>query len=217
VTPERDVDRLIAEHSTDIEREKTRLKQPSGRWNLNVDFLYKFTQAGNDAALPQVYKDLAAKSSTKDDRSILQRAVDNRARQFMLLQRPHIPFVITPSLVKDITNLHWWSMDKYQLEEGITIFQAFQGDSASRAVLLQAVATYDDVDRGNNATLEDARSLRAQMKCKLPTGFFEFRAGYVAWLNLIEVVLGEFHALPMGLAAAFALLESQQMFVNSLF
>ena len=207
----------LAERAIRNDADKAAKKTPSGRWKFSIDFLYKFCRSNNDAALPAVWAELSQASGQKSDRSVLQHAVDARAREAVQLGRPHCRLIVSPQLAKDIIGLHWAAEHADQLDRGLSIFQAFQGQGQHRAKLATAAQLYDNIEAGQNGSYDDAIRLHAQHRPQLPSSLLELRTSLIGWLNLLEVLLGVRHPLSRSVSMAATELLANEARIHELF
>ena len=89
------------------------------RWAVDLDTLLKLCMVSSVADLPPVWAALA-QGPQKEERQILQAAVNNRAASAGSATRARL--VITKELHATIVNLVFWSGDMDMLEEGLHPF-----------------------------------------------------------------------------------------------
>ena len=97
------------------------------RWSINLSSLLKLTQVSDVAHLPPIWG-VIAKGPRKDERNILQVALDGRSCTKGAAMNAKL--TVSKELLSTVVNLSFWSGDFDMLEEGLHPFRTVYVNTA---------------------------------------------------------------------------------------
>ena len=188
-------DEVIRANNEASAREKAgKEKTPSDYWGHGLVMLLRITGVANETELPPVYH-LLANSTKRTELATMAEHLREVADGLGLLA--YTP-VVTPSLVKKITNLQLGHTNQEDLDGGIHPFITAYRDPHTKANLEAAVVHYDQVNQGAGASISDLEQLRKAEKVGMPLTMVETTYALMSFRILVHVLLGPEH--PFALA-----------------
>ena len=162
------------------------------RWAVDLDTLLKLCMVTDVVDLPPVWAALA-QGPRKEERQILQAAVNNRAAAAGSATRARM--VVTKELHNTIVNLVFWSGDMDMLDEGLHPFRTVYSSAAKQAQDQSRLRTYDALIRDGTMRLEDLELFQLVLKSHWPTDFLQLDTSLKFFQNLLTVLLPAVHPL----------------------
>ena len=162
------------------------------RWAVNLDVLLKLCMVQDMAQLNPIWEALA-KGPRKEERNILQSALDNRAASAGSATKAKL--VILKELHTTIVSLSFWSGDMDMLEEGLHPFRTLYTSASKQAQDLARLRTYDSLAWDGTLRLEDIELFQVVLKSHWPTDFLQLDTSLKFFQNLLMVLLPNTHPL----------------------
>ena len=162
------------------------------RWAVDLDTLLKLCMVSSVDDLPPVWAAIA-QGPRKEERQILQAAVNNRAASAGSATRARL--VITKELHNTIVNLVFWSGDMDMLDEGLHPFRTVYTSAAKQAQDQARLRTYDALAQDGSIRLEDLELFQLVLKSHWPSDFLQLDTSLKFFQNLMMVLLPSVHPL----------------------
>ena len=165
---------------------------PEKRWGLNLDTVLKYCHVSNVEDLPPFWFALA-KGPRKEERSIIQSALDEQARNPMAATSTTL--LVTKELHSTIVNLMFWPGDLDRLDEGLHPFRTIYSSAAKISRDQTLLQTYDALAAEGTLRLEDLQLFQHALKSKWPVDFLQLDTTLKLFCNLLLVLFKEVHPL----------------------
>ena len=162
------------------------------RWAVNLDVLLKLCMVPDVASLNPIWEALA-KGPRKEERNILQSALDNRAASSGSATKAKL--VVSKELHTTVVSLSFWPGDMDMLEEGLHPFCTMYTSATKQALDLARLQTYDALAREGTLWLEDVELFQVVLKSHWPTDFLQLDTSMKFFQNLLMVLLPSTHPL----------------------
>ena len=162
------------------------------RWSINLDSLLKLTNVSTVEHLPPVWTALA-KGPRKEERNILQAALDNHSRH--AAASTNAKLTVSKELLSTVVNLSFWSGDFDMLEEGLHPFRTVYVSTAKQAQDQAHLQTYDSLARDGTLRLEDVQLFQLALKSHWPTDYLQLDTSLRLFHNLLAVLVPSAHPL----------------------
>ena len=162
------------------------------RWSINLSSLLKLTQVSDVTQLPPVWSAIA-KGPRKDERNILQAALDDRSRTKGAAT--NVKLTVSKELLSTVVNLSFWSGDFDMLEEGLHPFCTVYVSTAKQAQDQAHLQTYDSLAQDGTLWLEDVQLFQLVLKSNWPTDYLQLDMSLRLFHNLLAVLLPITHPL----------------------
>ena len=162
------------------------------RWSINMDSLLRFTNVVDAQGLPPIWSAIA-KGPRKEERNILQAALDNHARSSTAATNAKL--TVSKELLSTVVNLTFWSGDYDMLEEGLHPFRTVYVSTAKQAQDQAHLQTYDALARDGTLRLEDVQLFQLVLKSHWPTDYMQLDISLRLYHNLLSVLLPVSHPI----------------------
>ena len=162
------------------------------RWSINLSSLLKLTQTSDVKQLPPVWGAIA-KGPRKDERNILQAALDDRSRTKGAATNAKL--TVSKELLSTVVNLSFWAGDFDMLEEGLHPFRTVYVSTAKQAQDQAHLQTYDSLAQDGTLRLEDVQLFQLVLKSNWPTDYLQLDTSLRLFHNLLAVLLPITHPL----------------------
>jgi hypothetical protein len=153
-------------------------------------------------ALPPVWAQMA-RVGIKHSRRILEAASREEPADREVSILPAGRPVISPELARAVVGLQFCNV-LHDMEDCLSIFAVSYPDQASVAAANARIGLYDQSTSG--AALPSWGDLLDSSKSrslKLPTDWFQLRLVFIAYHRYLQILLGEQHAVPLGMLHLF--------------
>ena len=148
---------------------------------------------GTDVAHLNPIWEALAKGPRKEERNILQSALDNRTASAGSATKAKL--VVSKELHTTVESLSFWSGDMDMLEEGLHPFRTMYTSATKQAQDLARLRTYDSLAREGTLQLEDIKLFQVVLKSHWPTDFLQLDTSLKFFQNLLMVLLPSTHPL----------------------
>lgn len=162
------------------------------RWRINLPTLLKLTQVLDINSLPPVWSALA-KGPRKEERNILQAALDDHAHSPMAATNAKL--TVTKELLSTVVNLSFWAGDFDLLTEGLHPYRTVYVSAAKQAQDQATLQTYDSLARDGTLRLEDVQLFQLVLISNWPTDYLQLDTSIRLFHNLLTVLLPALHPL----------------------
>ena len=162
------------------------------RWSINMDSLLKLVNVSAVEHLPPVWAAIA-KGMRKEERNILQAALDNHSRQAAAATNAKL--TVSKELLSTVVNLSFWSGDFDMLDEGLHPFRTVYVSTAKQAQDQAHLQTYDSLARDGTLRLEDLQLFQLVLKSHWPTDYLQLDTSLRLYHNLLSVLMPSSHPL----------------------
>ena len=162
------------------------------RWNINLATLLKYNLVGDVKQLPPVWAAIA-KGPRKDERNILQAALDNLSHSPGASTNAKL--TVSKELLSTVVNLSFWSGDFNMLEEGLHPFRTVYVSTAKQAQDQAHLQTYDALAREGTLRLEGIQLFQLVLKSHWPSEYLQLDTTLRLFHNLLSVLLRQDHPL----------------------
>jgi len=122
------------------------------RWSVNLKTLLKLTHCTSVTELAPVWSAIA-KGPKKEERNILQAALDDLARNPGASTTASL--TVTKELHNTVVNLMFWSGDIDRLDEGLHLFRTVYTSTAKTSMDQSSLQTYDLLASDGNLDLQN--------------------------------------------------------------
>jgi hypothetical protein len=178
-------------------RSQEKVKLPSYRWGKTLAPLLKLCGIEDELHLPDVWKDLATHGS-KSDRRTLQYHMDLEYPPIGDSGKIGTLVGISAALAQDLVNFRFIGPTSDYIGTGLSIFMVSYPTTEAIAALRDSVALYDQqVDNDQSVTVRDADRIWEEQKFRYPTTYAGTKEVLRAYHQLLYVVLGEKHPIPV--------------------
>lgn len=162
------------------------------RWSVNLNLLHKYCMVQDISQLTPIWSSLA-KGPKKEERMILQAALDNHARSPGAATSARL--TVTKELLNTVVRLVFWSGDLDMLEEGLHPFQTLYTSTTKQAQDQAKLRLYDSLAQGGNLHLEDVKLFQLVLCLNWPSNYHQLDTSIWFFQNLITVLLSSTHPL----------------------
>ena len=162
------------------------------RWAVNLESLRKYCMVLDVNQLTPVWAALA-KGPKKEERTILQAALDDHARSPGAATSARL--TITKELLNTVVGLVFWSGDLDMLEEGLHPFRTLYSSTSKQAQDQAKLRLYDSLAQGGNLRLEDVELFQLVLRSHWPADYRQLDTSIRFFQNLITVLLSSTHPL----------------------
>ena len=162
------------------------------RWAVNLDSLRKYCMVQDVNQLTPIWASLA-KGPKKEERTILQAALDDHARSPGAATAARL--TVTKELLNTVVGLVFWSGDLDMLEEGLHPFRTLYTSTTKQAQDQAKLRLYDSLAQGGNLRLEDVELFQLVLRSHWPSDYRQLDTSIRFFQNLITVLLSSTHPL----------------------
>ena len=162
------------------------------RWAVNLDSLLKFCMVQSVGQLTPVWAALA-KGPKKEERTILQAALDDHARSAGAATSARL--TVTKELLGTVVGLVFWAGDLDMLEEGLHPFRTLYTSTTKQAQDQAKLRLYDSLAQSGNLRLEDVELFQLVLRSHWPSDYRQLDTSIRFFQNLITVLLSSTHPL----------------------
>ena len=161
-------------------------------WSVNLNSLLKYCMVQDITQLMPVWSALA-KGPKKEERTILQSALDNHACSPGAATSARL--TVTKELLSTVVGLAFWSGDLNMLEEGLHPFRTLCTSTSKQAQDQAKLRLYDSLAQGGNLRLKDIELFQLVLCSNWPSNYCQLNTSIRFYQNLITVLLSSTHPL----------------------
>ena len=162
------------------------------RWAVNLSSLLKYCMVQGVGQLTPVWSALA-KGPKKEERTILQAALDDHARTPGAATSARL--TVTKELLGTVVGLVFWSGDLDMLDEGLHPFRTLYTSTSKQAQDQAKLRLYDSLAQGGSLRLEDIELFQLVLRSHWPSDYRQLDTSIRFYQNLITVLLSSTHPL----------------------
>ena len=162
------------------------------RWAINLPSLLKFCMVQLVSQLTPVW-DALAKGPKKEERTILQSALNDHSRTPGAATTAHL--TVTKELLSTVVGLVFWSGDLDMLDEGLHPFCTLYTSTAKQAQDQARFRVYDSLAQEGTLRLEDVELFQLMLWSHWPSDYRQLDTSLKFFHNLISVLFLMTHPL----------------------
>ena len=160
------------------------------RWSVNLQRLLKLTHCTSVTELAPVWSAIA-KGPKKEERNILQAALDDLARNPGASTTASL--TVTKELHNTVVNLMFWSGDINRLDEGLHPFRTVYTSMAKTSTDQSNLQTYNFLASNGNLDLLNIRMFQHIFKLDWPASYMQLDTTLKSYHNLIVLLMKPTH------------------------